>query len=69
MDMQQLDGEWSVDKVLEVINKTCRSWRGEGMKVLVSSSFTSGLKLCTHSVQNSTTSVLEYLLLASSFLN
>ncbi|ONM37476.1 dyggve-melchior-clausen syndrome protein [Zea mays] len=32
MDMQQLDGEWSVDKVLEVINKTCRSWRGEGMK-------------------------------------
>jgi hypothetical protein len=33
MDMQQLDGEWSVDKVLEVINKNCRSWRGEGMKV------------------------------------
>jgi hypothetical protein len=39
MDMQQLDGEWSVDKVLEVINKTCRSWRGEGMKVVLSSSF------------------------------
>ena len=33
MDMQQLDGEWSVDKVLELINKNCRSWRGEGMKV------------------------------------
>jgi hypothetical protein len=33
MDMQQLDGEWSVDKVLELINKHCRSWRGEGMKV------------------------------------
>lgn len=33
MDMQKLDGEWSVDKVLELINKNCRSWRGEGMKV------------------------------------
>jgi hypothetical protein len=33
MDMQQLEGEWSVDKVLELINKNCRSWRGEGMKV------------------------------------
>lgn len=43
MDMQQLDGEWSVDKVLEVINKTCRSWRGEGMKVVVLS-FTFCLK-------------------------
>jgi hypothetical protein len=35
MDMQQLDGEWSVEKVLEVINKNCRSWRGEGMKVML----------------------------------
>ncbi|KAJ1285622.1 hypothetical protein BS78_03G292700 [Paspalum vaginatum] len=40
MDMQQLDGEWSVDKVLEVINKTCRSWRGEGMKMFTQLRFT-----------------------------
>jgi dymeclin len=39
MDMQQEDGEWSVDKVLEVINKTCRSWRGEGVKVLIHLSY------------------------------
>jgi hypothetical protein len=31
--MQQLDGEWSVDKVLELINKHFHSWRGEEMKV------------------------------------
>uniref|UniRef100_A0A0E0JPB8 Dymeclin n=1 Tax=Oryza punctata TaxID=4537 RepID=A0A0E0JPB8_ORYPU len=40
MDMQQLDGEWSVDKVLEVINKNCRSWRGEGMKMFTQLRFT-----------------------------
>ncbi|KAL6845239.1 hypothetical protein ACP4OV_024734 [Aristida adscensionis] len=40
IDMQQLDGEWSVDKVLEVINKTCRSWRGEGMKMFTQLRFT-----------------------------
>ncbi|KAK3162092.1 hypothetical protein QOZ80_1BG0085270 [Eleusine coracana subsp. coracana] len=40
IDMQQVDGEWSVDKVLEVINKTCRSWRGEGMKMFTQLRFT-----------------------------
>ncbi|KAM3332872.1 hypothetical protein ACQJBY_028165 [Aegilops geniculata] len=40
MDMQQLDGEWSVDKVLELINKNCRSWRGEGMKMFTQLRFT-----------------------------
>ncbi|CAO2166574.1 unnamed protein product [Urochloa humidicola] len=40
MDMQQVDGEWSVDKVLEVINKNCRSWRGEGMKMFTQLRFT-----------------------------
>ncbi|KAL5222506.1 hypothetical protein ABZP36_027219 [Zizania latifolia] len=40
MDMQQLDGEWSVDKVLEVINKNCRSWHGEGMKMFTQLRFT-----------------------------
>ncbi|XP_047074061.1 uncharacterized protein LOC124683623 [Lolium rigidum] len=34
IDMQQLDGEWSVDKVLELINKHCRSWRGEEIKAV-----------------------------------
>lgn len=33
MDMQELEGEWSVNKVLQVIINNCRSWRGEGMKV------------------------------------
>jgi hypothetical protein len=46
MDMQQLDGEWSVDKVLEVINKNCRSWRGEGMKAIISSFLFFALNLC-----------------------
>lgn len=40
MDMQKLDGEWSVDKVLELINKNCRSWRGEGMKMFTQLRFT-----------------------------
>lgn len=35
MDMQQMEGEWSVDKVLQVIITNCRSWRGEGMKVSI----------------------------------
>ncbi|TQD70021.1 hypothetical protein C1H46_044444 [Malus baccata] len=33
MDAQRMDGEWSVEKVLQVIIMNCRSWRGEGMKV------------------------------------
>lgn len=33
MDAQKVDGEWSVEKVLQVIIINCRSWRGEGMKV------------------------------------
>lgn len=33
MDAQTRDGEWSVEKVLEVIIVNCRSWRGEGIKV------------------------------------
>ncbi|GKV43723.1 hypothetical protein SLEP1_g50977 [Rubroshorea leprosula] len=33
MDAQTLDGEWSVEKVLQFIINNCRSWRGEGMKV------------------------------------
>lgn len=33
MDAQTTDGEWSVEKVLQVIIINCRSWRGEGMKV------------------------------------
>ncbi|KAJ3696118.1 hypothetical protein LUZ60_001495 [Juncus effusus] len=41
MDMQQSDGEeWSVDKVLQVIVITCRSWRGEGMKMFTQLRFT-----------------------------
>lgn len=30
-----MDGEWSVEKVLQVIVVNCRSWRGDGIKVLV----------------------------------
>ncbi|XP_038707311.1 dymeclin isoform X1 [Tripterygium wilfordii] len=33
MDAQKLDGEWSVEKVQQLINNNCRSWRGEGMKM------------------------------------
>ncbi|PKA65904.1 hypothetical protein AXF42_Ash010313 [Apostasia shenzhenica] len=40
MDMQQMDGEWSVDKVLQVIIINCRSWRGEGMKMFTQLRFT-----------------------------
>nr|CAD1828048.1 unnamed protein product [Ananas comosus var. bracteatus] len=40
MDMHQSDGEWSVDKVLEVIIINCRSWRGEGMKMFTQLRFT-----------------------------
>ncbi|WCJ23861.1 hypothetical protein M5689_005863 [Euphorbia peplus] len=33
MDAQTQDGEWSVEKVLQLIILNCRSWRGEGMKM------------------------------------
>ncbi|KAJ8421558.1 hypothetical protein Cgig2_008923 [Carnegiea gigantea] len=33
MDAQEVDGEWSVEKVFQVITNNCRAWRGEGMKV------------------------------------
>lgn len=34
-----MDGEWSVEKVLQVIVVNCRSWRGDGIKVLVLPSY------------------------------
>ncbi|KAL3812564.1 hypothetical protein ACJIZ3_013832 [Penstemon smallii] len=40
MDAQKMDGEWSVEKVLEVIVNNCRSWRGEGMKMFTQLRFT-----------------------------
>ncbi|KAE9455383.1 hypothetical protein C3L33_12704, partial [Rhododendron williamsianum] len=40
MDAQRTDGEWSVEKVLQVIIINCRSWRGEGMKMFTQLHFT-----------------------------
>ncbi|KAG6664837.1 dymeclin-like isoform X2 [Carya illinoinensis] len=40
MDAQSMDGEWSVEKVLQVIILNCRSWRGEGMKMFTQLRFT-----------------------------
>ncbi|XP_010259149.1 PREDICTED: dymeclin isoform X1 [Nelumbo nucifera] len=40
MDSQRMDGEWSVEKVLQVIIINCRSWRGEGMKMFTQLRFT-----------------------------
>jgi len=40
MDDQKLDGEWSVEKVLQVIITNCRSWRGDGMKMFTELRFT-----------------------------
>uniref|UniRef100_A0A803N119 Dymeclin n=1 Tax=Chenopodium quinoa TaxID=63459 RepID=A0A803N119_CHEQI len=40
MDAQELDGEWSVEKVLQVITNNCKSWRGEGMKMFTQLRFT-----------------------------
>ncbi|XP_043692031.1 dymeclin-like isoform X2 [Telopea speciosissima] len=40
MDAQRMDGEWSVEKVLQVIIINCRSWRGEGMKMFNQLRFT-----------------------------
>ncbi|XP_028054074.1 dymeclin-like [Camellia sinensis] len=40
MDAQRMNGECSVEKVLEVIIINCRSWRGEGMKMFTQLRFT-----------------------------
>ncbi|KAG9133625.1 hypothetical protein Leryth_019459 [Lithospermum erythrorhizon] len=40
MDSQQKDGEWSVEKVLQLIITNCRSWRGEGIKMFTTLRFT-----------------------------
>ncbi|KAJ7954834.1 dymeclin [Quillaja saponaria] len=40
MDAQRVNGEWSVDGVLQVIIINCRSWRGEGMKMFTQLRFT-----------------------------
>ncbi|XP_057957180.1 uncharacterized protein LOC131150470 [Malania oleifera] len=40
IDAQRMDGEWSVEKVLQVIIINCRSWRGEGMKMFTQLRFT-----------------------------
>ncbi|XP_042518039.1 dymeclin-like [Macadamia integrifolia] len=40
MDAQRMDGEWSVEKVLQIIIINCRSWRGEGMKMFNQLRFT-----------------------------
>ncbi|XP_051129691.1 uncharacterized protein LOC127250441 isoform X2 [Andrographis paniculata] len=40
IDAQKMDGEWSVEKVLDVIINNCRSWRGEGMKMFTQLRFT-----------------------------
>lgn len=40
MDAQSIDGEWSVEKVLQVVISNTRSWRGEGMKMFTQLRFT-----------------------------
>nr|XP_009766380.1 PREDICTED: dymeclin isoform X2 [Nicotiana sylvestris] len=40
MDAQKMDGEWSVEKVLQVIVVNCRSWRGDGIKMFTQLRFT-----------------------------
>ncbi|XP_021741190.1 dymeclin-like isoform X1 [Chenopodium quinoa] len=40
LDAQELDGEWSVEKVLQVITNNCKSWHGEGMKRFTQLRFT-----------------------------
>ncbi|XP_011090669.1 dymeclin [Sesamum indicum] len=40
IDSQKMDGDWSVEEVLEVIINNCRSWRGEGMKMFTQLRFT-----------------------------
>ena len=33
MDAQRMNGDWSVNLVLQVIIMNCRSWHADGMKV------------------------------------
>lgn len=40
MDAQKMDGEWSVEKVLQVIIVNCRSWRADGLKMFTQLRFT-----------------------------
>ncbi|XP_023540622.1 dymeclin-like [Cucurbita pepo subsp. pepo] len=40
IDAQRRDGDWSVEKVLQVIINNCRSWRGEGLKMFTQLRFT-----------------------------
>ncbi|KAK7270560.1 hypothetical protein RIF29_23790 [Crotalaria pallida] len=40
MDAQRVDGDWSVNEVLEVIIINCRSWRGDGLKMFTQLRFT-----------------------------
>ncbi|OIW12485.1 hypothetical protein TanjilG_04649 [Lupinus angustifolius] len=40
MDAQRVDGDWSVNEVLQVIITNCRSWRGDGLKMFTQLRFT-----------------------------
>ncbi|KAK4357149.1 hypothetical protein RND71_022759 [Anisodus tanguticus] len=40
MDAQKMEGEWSVEKVLQVIIVNCRSWRVDGLKMFTQLRFT-----------------------------
>ncbi|XP_042038278.1 dymeclin-like isoform X5 [Salvia splendens] len=40
IDAQKLDGEWSVEKVLQLIIDYSRAWRGDGMKTFTQLRFT-----------------------------
>ncbi|RDX91337.1 Dymeclin, partial [Mucuna pruriens] len=40
MDAQRMDGDWSVNEVLQVIIVNCRSWRVDGMKPFTQLHFT-----------------------------
>lgn len=40
MDTQSSEGEWSVEKVLQIIIANTRSWRGEGIKMFTQLRFT-----------------------------
>ncbi|XP_019432528.1 PREDICTED: dymeclin-like isoform X1 [Lupinus angustifolius] len=40
MDAQKMDGNWSVNELLQVVIVNCRSWRVEGMKMFTQLHFT-----------------------------
>ncbi|CAJ1967036.1 unnamed protein product [Sphenostylis stenocarpa] len=40
IDAQRMEGEWSVDEVLQVVIEHCRSWRVDGMKMFTQLHFT-----------------------------